>query len=891
MHSAALFFGAGKCFNGAVPHAMKRSVVLYILLLILLAVAVTFQANRSRFLLSGTFGGRRISRPFATDTTPQGFVTTWVSSWAAAAGMRAGELVTAIDGRPFTGLADLGDSMRRARPGTVLDITVRPAGGRPGTSTNLKLSVAATGPRGPTLALPWLLVIMPIFCIALGFWVAAVRIRDPQAWLLLALMLSFAAIGNAGTEFWDPGLRVAGAAYEAALSSTWPIWMFLFALYFSEPLPPRSWRRWGRWLRWGVVIPLAFFAVVQVITSIGAMSNYLSVVAPLRLLHRVSPVGIAFEFAGVGGFFGIIATKWGMARSRDTRRRMQLLYEGTAISLLPLFILSVVVLSKGRSAGSYFPGWTWAAAFILAVVLFPLTLAYVVVVQRAMDLRVVIRQGLRYAFAKGGVNAVQILCGAIIVALVIVALEHVPRFSLPYFLIIAVAAASFLKLRQQFRRMRAWIDRRFFRDAYQAEAILAALGEKVRSIVETPALLETVCSSVSASLHVPQIAVLLPENGAYALAHAMGYQATPSVTFRDGAATVERLRHATEPVRVHFDDRDSWIHWTGITEGEKQSLAELRSQLLLPLSTNEKLMGFMSLGEKRSEEPYSGADVRLLKSVAVQTGLALANAQLSAQVVREVAQRERLNRELEIARDVQERLFPQQLRGIASLDYYGVCRPALGVGGDYYDFVTLPRGRLGVAVGDVSGKGISAALMMASLLACVRGEAAHTDSDVSRLAATVNRLVYAASSDNRYATLFYGEYDPESRALSYVNAGHNPPLLFTPSGGRWHLRRLDEGGTVVGLLESACFRQASVRLTPGSVLVAFTDGISEAMNARNEEWGEVKLIRTIESAGSMGAAELAQRIFAEADAFVQGAQQYDDMTLVILRALGDSPQA
>ena len=141
------------------------------------------------------------------------------------------------------------------------------------------------------------------------------------------------------------------------------------------------------------------------------------------------------------------------------------------------------------------------------------------------------------------------------------------------------------------------------------------------------------------------------------------------------------------------------------------------SELLLPLAVRDKLLGFISLGPKKSEEPYTGSDVRLLKSVAAQTGLALENADLMREIADEVAQRERLNREVEIAREVQERLFPQKLPAIAGLDYAAYCRPALASAATTTTFLRLPQGQLGVAIGDVSGKGIAAALMMASLQA------------------------------------------------------------------------------------------------------------------------------------------------------------------------------
>lgn len=175
-----------------------------------------------------------------------------------------------------------------------------------------------------------------------------------------------------------------------------------------------------------------------------------------------------------------------------------------------------------------------------------------------------------------------------------------------------------------------------------------------------------------------------------------------------------------------------------------------------------------------------------------------------------MAQRERLNREIEIAREVQERLFPQQLPVIAGIDYCGACRPALGVGGDYYDFLKLANGELGVAIGDVSGKGIAAALLMASLQASLRGQAMTGLTDLAQLMTNVNRLVYDATPPNRYATFFYGQYNRENRLFCYVNAGHNPPfVLRRTKNATVHVIRLDTGGPVVGLFPEAPYQQAS----------------------------------------------------------------------------------
>jgi sigma-B regulation protein RsbU (phosphoserine phosphatase) len=145
-------------------------------------------------------------------------------------------------------------------------------------------------------------------------------------------------------------------------------------------------------------------------------------------------------------------------------------------------------------------------------------------------------------------------------------------------------------------------------------------------------------------------------------------------------------------------------------------------------------------------------------------------------------------------------------------------------------------------------------------------------------------LLFGASSDNRYATFFYAQYDPETRRLTYVNAGHNPPMLFHRAGGESQVTRLEVGGAVVGLLEKSLYEQAAVTIAPGDILVAFTDGVSEAMNGADEEWGEEQLLEAVRKSAELAASEIITHVMAAADRFVAGAKQHDDMTLVVLCA-------
>lgn len=189
--------------------------------------------------------------------------------------------------------------------------------------------------------------------------------------------------------------------------------------------------------------------------------------------------------------------------------------------------------------------------------------------------------------------------------------------------------------------------------------------------------------------------------------------------------------------------------------------------------------------------------------------------------------------------------------------------------------------------------------MMASLEASIRAEAMRASNDLAGMIGRVNRMIYAASAEDRYATLFYGQYDPASRRLSYVNAGHCAPMLFrcakSPDAGpvapgqrTKKIDRLDQaGGAVVGLMPDCPYEQADACISPGDVLVVYTDGISEAMNQALEEWGEQRLIAAVSSADGQPAEQIIARILEAADAFAAGAPQHDDMTLVVLRARPD----
>jgi len=853
----------------------------YVCLALLFAGAMLFQVRYGRDI----WHEEKLDLGFVAPATASASLEI-VRPTAEKLGLHTGDILLAVNGKKYTGTALLSEAYAKARPGDHIDLTVRSSSGE---HVVILPVTPGTTPAAQVLFDVLLNMVAPIGCILLASWAVLVRPRDGMAWILLGLMFCFSQLFSSfKIESWGPGYRDVAMAYHSALGAGWPIFMFLFGFFFPEPFPfytrmPPS----RKWIPVLVIVPALANIAVFVAISITEMTDYVRADQIIRRFHPFqTPLNI-YMFCVVGfGFFSSIFAKSAVAISPDAKRRLRLLYWGATVALVPLFLLSLVSIFREKSMYDLFPDWLIGAGLILTV-LFPLTLAYIIVVQRAMDVRVVVRQGLQYGLAKSGIRVLQIVSIAIVIAAAF-ALGSKSN-QLGKMVVIAIAITVGLTIPRLGDRLRDWTDRRFFREAYNADQVLGELSDQVRSMVETRPLIETVATRISETLHVPQVAVLLGGSGPYRSAFALGYGTPLDVSFPAGTGTVKVLQANREPARVYFDDPGSWLYRDPeVNEQERAGLADLHAELLLPLSTRDKLLGFISLGPKRSDEPYSGTDLRLLKSVAAQTGLALENARLMSAIADEVAQRERLNREVEIAREVQERLFPQTLPPITGIDYAGACRPALGVGGDYYDFLALPGGQLGIAIGDVSGKGIAAALTMASLQASLRGEATRAPENLAALMSNVNHLVYEASSSNRYATFFYGQYNPATRQLSYVNAGHNPPMLFHKSAGTWQISRLETGGTVVGLLESFPYEQGSLRIEPGDLFIAFTDGISESMNSADEEWGENALIETVKACSGLSPSETIARIMQAADKFVAGAKQHDDMTLVVLRAKAEN---
>jgi sigma-B regulation protein RsbU (phosphoserine phosphatase) len=858
--------------------------VLYGLLGVLFAWAVAFIVPMTRDVFEILFRPADVAAaPFLTDW-PDGIIQFVARDLdrRSEPPLHKKDRIVSVDGEPFRAGWAIAQRVAAAGPrGTLQVVVSREVPGGTDEQFASALTLRSVAESEGLFALRALIAVvgllMPWVCFLVGFWVAFVRPRDPLAWLVLFTLLGFqvAVLQQQRYDTWPDLLRIPAALYVATFGSTWAVSFPLFGVHFAGRL---EWERRHGWIKWIVLGPLAGFAAGVVAAAFAESLDLRSLATMVRALADVQPLAQLFGIPAVTFFFLVVGWKTGVAPTADGRRRLKLLLWGGCAALLPVLVLVVVSRALGGSVESLPVGFIVACLIFMPV--FPLTLAYVILVDRAMDVRVVVRQGLRYSVTRGAIRTLVVLfmAGVLWNAWNLV---NDPTANRPRKLqAIAFGMAAALVVPRFAKRAFDWTDRRFFREAYDVERVLTELSEQVRTIAETGPLLDTVLDRIGTTLHVDRLAVFLHEGDRLVPSRSRGFDTPPSVAFPTSDEMLARLRESGRPLRVRHDDPESPLRREQISEANRARLAEVDAELVLPLNGKKDLLGAITLGPKKSEEPYSISDAKLLGSVASQTGLALENSRLMATIVSEIAKREWIGREIDIARGVQQRLFPQRLPEIAGVDCAGACRPAQGVGGDYYDFLQLSGGRLGIALGDVAGKGIPAALLMASLQASLRGQRLSGPADLAQLMTNLNFLIHEASPDNRYATFFYGELDPENRRLDYVNAGHNAPMLFRTAGV---VERLRATGPVVGLVEAGRFEQRTVSLSPGDVLLVYSDGISEAMNVNDEEWGEAQLEAAARAAAPCNPQELIDALFVAADAFARGAVQHDDMTVVVVR--------
>lgn len=428
-------------------------------------------------------------------------------------------------------------------------------------------------------------------------------------------------------------------------------------------------------------------------------------------------------------------------------------------------------------------------------------------------------------------------------------------------------------------RLNHFVDSRFFPERHDAAETLGLMGTALREEVDINRLtdqLETVIWNTLRPAHV--LSWLRTPTG-------FGVSLAPANQASDVQTQVAQLNaeiDADNPL-VELLQRASGVVELDRLEMDSETLQRLRAtdvRLLVPLVSQGELAGWLTLGPRLSEQGYSLDDYQLLNMLATQAAPAVQVAQLVRERETEALERERLEQELRVARFIQQTLLPQEPPALPGWRVAGHYQPARAVGGDFYDYLPLADGRMGFVIGDVTDKGVPAALIMATTRSILRS-AAHQSGSPGEVLRLVNELLVPEMPPKMFATCLYAVLDPATGRLRYANAGHNPPCHWTREG----VTELWATGMPLGLMPGMQYEENETTLAPGDSLLLYSDGLVEAHNAYREMFGSPRLHALLSQ--HAGAPDLIERLLADlADFSGIGREQEDDVTLVTIEREG-----
>ena len=709
---------------------------------------------------------------------------------------------------------------------------------------------------------------------------------------VVAMMLFFGGLGAilAGVAFLAARPGTAGS-HEASevltnFSYLWEFFfptLFLFACLFPSE---RAFTRRlvlfpGRWWTPGfgtlVFAPHTFHFILALALSLWKPNLDVSTGGALHLFAAVLGVGRVFLnlFLLVHrALFSFVNLAFGIAT-------MALLIDSTRRAVVPRIQqqLRVITVGIGFCLACYtvatllptllnfhLQGSVRATLIILALTTGPGSIAYSIVRYRFLDAQLLARRGILYALFSGALIGFYLLVVSRLGHLAAQATGLDQRVLDPVLLILAVAL-----FQPAIARLEELLDRMMLKDPNDYRNVLRQLGRDLQTTIDLDLLLSRTIQTISGAL-LPRRALIVALSREGAIARTGDGEPVPPATLEGLAVVLPRLPASAAHIRLQ--DRVD-----GLTDADFAFLTgTLGAALLVPLRWRGDLVGALLLGDKLTGTPYTSEDVALLGSLASQVSVSLQNALL----LRERVGVARIEEELNLARRIQRKSLISEFPEMPGCEVHALSIPSKHVGGDFYDVVPVGNGSYLIAIADVSGKGVPAALLSSMLQASLRTQADSVGS-LSEILRNINGLLYRSTEIQQFATFFLGRVECNHSRLAFSNAGHNWPILMRANGEKMYLER---GGTLLGIMEGVRFEEGHAALTPGDRVVLYTDGISEATNAGGEQFGEERLVELVESLPrELSARRVAERILEALHEFLGAVEPQDDMTLLVLRAL------
>lgn len=606
----------------------------------------------------------------------------------------------------------------------------------------------------------------------------------------------------------------------------------------------------------GRAAPAAFAhapAIIEPLLSVGALFGRL-----FLSVHRslFSLVDLAYGALAIA----LLVGSWRATKVHRLRRQLGAIAIGLALCLALYASATSIPTVLGRPLADQPRTLLTTAALLLGSG----AIAYAMVRHKFLDTKLIARRGILYALASAVLIGLYLMVVGRINTWVAHAFGIEARIVEPVFLIMALTL-----FQPAIGRLEDLLDQMFLRDPGDYRNVLRQLGRDLQTTIDLDDLLTRSVRTVADTLLLrsAHVVAFTPE-GPVARSGAGGPL---------GPEAFERLAAMAPRLPVNETSFRLSEPIDGLKRLDRELLEKtLRIELMLPLRWRGEVVGLLLLGEKLTATEYTSEDVALLGALGGQMAVSLQNSLL----LRDRLRVARLEEELSLAQQIQRTFLRSEFPPLPRCEVHAVNLPSRQVGGDYYDVVPCADGSFFVAIADVAGKGVPAALMSSMLQASLRTQA-RTTTSVSEILRNINALIYRSTAVHQFATFFLARVEPSGCRMSFANAGHNYPVLVRTNGERLFLER---GGLIIGIMEDIAMEEGTVSLDDGDVIVFYTDGISEATNRDGELFGEERVADLAAGAGrELPVRELADRVLAEVERFLDGVEAQDDRTLVVLR--------
>jgi len=502
---------------------------------------------------------------------------------------------------------------------------------------------------------------------------------------------------------------------------------------------------------------------------------------------------------------------------------------------------------------------------IFALIIGPGSIALSIIKYQFLDIRLILRRGIIFSMTSGLLVGIYLLIYSQAKRIV----AAIFGFDVPlveiFFLVLAV-----IFFQPILSSIEETVERIFVSEKSDYRNVLKTLSHDILHIIDLQQLKEKIIATLTETMMLENIRLLL-KNKAYLFVadFAPNPDRQMTIEFTEQGEFISMLKMIAEPIKVEE------VLTRVTNEHERKKLYLLNSTIFSPLIHHGEISGVLCLGKKLSKAKFSAEDLTMLRVLSDQIAIALENIELYEQKL----EKQIIEEEISVSREIQRMLLPHDIPQGRNFELSAINLSSKAVGGDYYDFIKIDEQHLGLAIGDISGKGIPGAILMSNLQATLRAVAAFNLSP-SNAVFRVNNQITATTSTEKFATFLYGIFNSQKLTFNYTNAGHNYPILRRSFGDCQYLADSD---LIIGIQKDFSYRENTLKLQQDDVLVFYTDGITEAMNAKKDEFSEQQLLDIIRHSNCSSAEELRNHILEKLLDFTQGINQYDDITLIVLR--------